>query len=233
MVDSKRAKTIPKHLIATAALLATSLIVCNIAFITSNGWARLCWGVLGYGALFLAYKLAELKLADIGLATSNLTRGLKFGGYIILIILAGLLLVFLLHRGIYKDSRYHHSLAAALSSSLILLPLKTVFFEELAFRGVLLGMLLKFRKGRRFATLASSIAYGLWHISSATKISSPDIGGIVIPQILIVLVVVVVTTLAGILFCELRWRSKSLIAPISVHWFINGFATILAALSWA
>jgi membrane protease YdiL (CAAX protease family) len=37
------------------------------------------------------------------------------------------------------------------------------------------------------------------------------------------------TAAAGVLFCELRRRSGSLLAPIGLHWAVNGLGVLVTA----
>ncbi|HEX7538425.1 MAG TPA: CPBP family intramembrane glutamic endopeptidase [Dermatophilaceae bacterium] len=48
-----------------------------------------------------------------------------------------------------------------------------------------------------------------------------------------VLATIAFTTLAGIVFAELRRRSGSLVAPIGLHWATNGFGVLAATRVWA
>lgn len=221
-----------KSLYILAALVA-SLTVFNFAFVPATGWLRLFWNLSGYAVLLVVYKLAGLSLADIGLDKKYLKSGLIYGGSIVLLIAGVLGLTLIVNPAMFSDPRYHQSLSSALYASLVLLPLKTVFFEELAFRGILPALLMKFKNNRWFATIISSLGFGLWHITSAATIGSYHIGAsIVVPKLLVILAVWLFTSVAGVILCELRWRSKSLVAPTVVHWFINGAGMILAALSW-
>ena len=214
------------------ALLALILLAGNLTFASSAGWARAVWQILGFAGLAAIYYFSRLKTSDIGLGRKNFVSGLKYSAWIILGIFAAMLLVFAVDPGAYKDPRYHHELSTALYSSLLILPLKTVIFEELAFRGILLGLLLK-RTTRSWAIGVSSLMFGLWHVSSATNMHQVSfLGHRALPSIVIVIPTVLITALAGVFFCELRLRSKSLVAPIAVHWFINGAAIVFAALSW-
>ncbi len=214
-------------------LLVLVLFACNLAFISSNGWARVLWELIGLAGLFFIYWLGRLRLADVGLEQKNILKGLKYSGWAVLAIFLVLLIVFLVDSSAYKDPRYHHTLATALYSSLLILPLKTVIFEELVFRGVMLGLLLR-STSRNWAIAVSSMLFGLWHIGSSTNIHEVSfLGHITLPSIVVVIPTVLITSLAGVVFCELRLRSKSLVAPIAVHWFINGAAVVFAALSWS
>lgn len=210
-----------------------TLIVCNVTFVTTAGWSRVVWELFGFACLLTTCRLANFTLDDIGLKPANIKTGLRYAGLVIAIIAAGALLIFFVDRQFFKDPRYHHTLSVALYASLVLLPLKTVLFEEISFRGIFPAFILRFKKSRWTATLLSSLAYGIWHVSSARAIGSYNIGDhIIVPKTLVIMVALLATTLAGIVLTELRWRSKSLVAPIVVHWFINGFAIILAALAW-
>jgi membrane protease YdiL (CAAX protease family) len=41
------------------------------------------------------------------------------------------------------------------------------------------------------------------------------------------------TGLAGVVFCELRRRSGSLLASAGLHWATNGLGVLVAAAVWA
>jgi len=228
MEESKKTKIQEtQKLYISLALLITLLILCNQIFPSSTGWSRLFWSTVGYVGLYAIYRLANLTLDDIGLKYSNIKNGLKYAGLLCLIIFTGLLIAFLIDRSAFRDTRYHHNLPTVIYASFVLLPLKTVIFEELAFRGLLLALLLKLKNNRYFAVILSSLMFGLWHVRSA------DAGNLILPSLLSTVFVVTITTVAGIIFCELRLRSKSLIAPITLHWFINAAATLFAAISWS
>ena len=110
--------------------------------------------------------------------------------------------------------------------------LLTVIPEEFAFRGVLLAA------GRgiwsdRGAALATSVLFGLWHISPTLNTmnqnhqlddATTSTGG----TILLVCGTVLATFVAGLVFCWLRLRSRSLVAPIIAHLATNGVALVVA-----
>jgi membrane protease YdiL (CAAX protease family) len=206
--------------------LVTTLAVFNITFVNSAGWAKVLWDMAGWLVLFLIYKWAGLSLNDVGLSSKNFRLGLKYAGAAILVVLLVLGAVFLVHKTVFNDPRYHQGHGQALYAALILVPLKTVLFEELAFRGLLPALILKIKNSRRAATIISSVLFGLWHVSTAGGV---DPGS----SFLTILGVVIITSLAGAVFCELRWRSGSLVAPIAAHWAINGLAIMFASLSWS
>ena len=110
--------------------------------------------------------------------------------------------------------------------------LLTAIPEEFAFRGVLLGSALK-RWGPRRASLVTSVLFGLWHIAPTLHTMSDNHvfrgeASSVAGQVLLVLGAIVVTFVAGLVFCWLRLRSGSLVAPVMAHVATNGLALTVA-----
>jgi membrane protease YdiL (CAAX protease family) len=175
--------------------------------------------------------------AELGLARSTWRTGLRYavaaaGAVVVVVTLAALLP---LTRTAFLDDRYRNDAGAALRYALLAVPLLTVVPEELAFRGVLLALISK-PYGRRAGTIWSSVLFGLWHITSSLGLSSDNaavsehLG--THAQVLGVVGAVLATTVAGLVFCWLRWRSGSLLAPIGLHWAVNGVAVLAAAAVW-
>ena len=110
--------------------------------------------------------------------------------------------------------------------------LLTVVPEEFIFRGVLLAW------GReswsaRGAALASSVLFGLWHISPTLRTMSQneqldETTTTVVSEFMIVAGSVATTFIAGLLFCWLRLRSRSLLAPVIAHLSTNAVALVFA-----
>jgi membrane protease YdiL (CAAX protease family) len=212
------------------ALLLAILVVSNLAFVHSHGWSRLGWQVFGYGGLLLVFKVAGLSPADVGLSKARLGSGLKYGLLAVAIILAVLLVTFLVKQSVFHDDRYHQGLRAALSTALVFVPLKTVIFEEFAFRGILPALLKDLGTKQWAILVVSAVLFGLWHITTAPKGSNVSIGNF--SNYFILGTVFLTTFLGGAVFYWLRYHSDSLLASIIVHWCINGTSIVLAALSW-
>jgi membrane protease YdiL (CAAX protease family) len=102
------------------------------------------------------------------------------------------------------------------------IPIATVVLEELAFRGVLAGLLTRVTSPGR-ALLWTSLVFGLWHVSPSQFTSLADAGG--------ALGTVAGTAAAGAVFLLLRRRSGSLAAPMLAHWGTNGLAFLVAWLT--
>ena len=135
----------------------------------------------------------------------------------------------------FLDRRGDMSVAAALFEATVPVFVGTVLLEEFAFRGVLWGMVNRLR-GPQYATAVSSIAFGLcmscrrMAFSARTGPSASARSG---PEVaLVVALAVALAALAGVVFCELRRRSGSLLAPIGLHWATNGLGYVLSALAW-
>ena len=100
--------------------------------------------------------------------------------------------------------------------------------EELAFRGVIFGAWARL-SGAVHAAIGSSVVFGLWHIRPAIELLDVnDLAGSVGPRIAAVTAAVILTAGAGLFFCFLRIRSRSLLAPVLAHATINSLATVAA-----
>ncbi|MBB2944541.1 hypothetical protein FB565_004270 [Actinoplanes lutulentus] len=97
-------------------------------------------------------------------------------------------------------------------TAILEIPLATVVFEEIAFRGVL-WTLIDRQHGPVWATGVTAVLFGLWHIS-------PD------PALRSQLGTVAFTTIAGVAFGLLRDVSGGLLAPVAVHWAANGLGVL-------
>jgi len=183
---------------------------------------------------------AGLSWAELGLGPGTWRGGLRWAGAVIavvaVVLAAGAALP--LTRAAFRDSRYHLDLAQALLTAIAAIPLGTVLLEEVAFRGVLWGLFRRLR-GTVAATAASSALFGVWHVlpSLGLAASNEAVGGAVGTgrpgQEVTVLGTVLFTAAAGVVFCELRRRSGSLLAPAGLHWAVNGLSVLASAAVWA
>jgi len=190
--------------------------------------------------LLLIGRMAGLTRAELGLGRQALLRGMQIAAVaavtVAIVYAVGVAIPFT--RGAFRDTRYRLGLRAALYTSLVAIPLGTVLFEEVAFRGVLWGLLAR-DSGVFAATAVSSCLFGLWHVLPAmdlarthTSVRGHKTAGRR-RVALTVLATIAFTTLAGIAFAELRRRSGSLVAPIGLHWATNGLGVLAVARVWA
>jgi len=116
-------------------------------------------------------------------------------------------------------------------NALVVVPFGTVLLEEVAFRGVLLAMASS-RWGWGWGVAVSSLAFGLWHILPSLVMHQSNagvaqtLGTGVRAQVVSVVLSVVGTALAGVVFCWLRIASGSLLAPMGLHWATNGLGFV-------
>jgi uncharacterized protein len=183
--------------------------------------------------------LAGLGWADLGLGRGTWARGLRWAGVAIGIVAFGYAVALALPavRPALLDHRADFTVGVALVQATFPVMLGTVILEELAFRGVLWGLLCRLR-GPTTATVVSSTLFGLWHVLPTLGLTGNNAAaGLVFgagPGATAAAVIfgVVSTTLAGVVFCELRRRSGSLLAPLGLHWATNGLGYVCAAIAW-
>jgi membrane protease YdiL (CAAX protease family) len=215
------------------AVLALFNVARSLGLLGPPGYAYASVSLLT-GALVLIAWTAGATRADLGLDPADTRAGVRYGagasGIVLLVLIVAALLP--ATNGFLHDSRAHISgwrLLFQLAVSILLL---TAVPEEFAFRGVLLGSALRLWGPFR-ASLITSVLFGLWHIlptlhtmrdNRAVAGASASIAG----QVLVVLGSVTVTFVAGLIFCWLRLRSRSLIAPVMAHVATNGLALAVA-----
>ncbi|MCU0268485.1 MAG: CPBP family glutamic-type intramembrane protease [Acidimicrobiales bacterium] len=133
---------------------------------------------------------------------------------------------------LFDDDRADVSAAGLLWQIAVVTLVATVIPEELAFRGILLGAGRR-AWGRRAAVVTSSALFGLWHITPTLSTAAGnqavgDATGTTAGRVAVVLGAVAVTFVAGLVFCWLRLRSRSLLAPVLAHLSTNTIAFVAA-----
>jgi membrane protease YdiL (CAAX protease family) len=213
-----------------------------VGLLAYNSWIQL---VPGHNALYVPLNLAATALlaliavragltsSDLGLEESTRRRGLVLGLQVSAVVAAALVIAIAvppLH-GLFADARIAEITPALLAyRALIRIPLGTALFEEFAFRGVLFGAWLRIAT-ERTAAVASSVVFGLWHIRPALDLlDANQIAATSLGRAGAVAAAVLFTSVAGFLFCLIRVRSRSLIAPVVVHAATNSLALVAAAL---
>lgn len=226
-----------------AVVVIAGLVLLNVVDIRVPH-ASLVAGPLGVAALTGLARFAGLSWQDLGLGPRTWRRGFRWAVILVLavavVITVGAWLP--LTRDAFRDVRYRLDLGSALLTAFVLIPVGTVLVEELAFRSVLWGLLARARSAT-FATLISSVLFGLWHVLPSLRLASDSsliadaVGGsssqCAAAQVLAVLGAVVFTTLAGVVFCELRRRGGSVLPSAGLHWAANALSVLASAAVWA
>lgn len=211
-----------------AVLVVTDVVLTHESLLPTIGVAVV--------ATLLVVVLAHrngLDRGGFGFAPGSAARGLRWAGVAILVVAVAVSVFAALpwSESALDDVSTPTSPAAALVRVTLVIPLRTVLLEEIAFRGALWGVLER-RLGHVRATGWSSLAFGFWHVPDALRLARENtaieaaVGSSSLALVALVAGVVAVTALAGVVFCELRRRSGSLLAPIGFHWATNSAATI-------
>ena len=223
---------------AIAVVIAFLLLVNVIDVRVAH--ASLVLGPAGAAGLLALARWAGLDWAELGLGAGTWRRGLAWAG----VEIGAVAVVFAVGaalpatRDSFRDARYHLGWGGALLTAFVLIPVGTVLFEEVAFRGVLWGLLRRWR-GTWTATIVSSALFGLWHVLPSLHLATDNqaigstVGTSTSGRVVAVLGTVLFTALSGAVFCELRRRSGSLLASAGLHWATNGLGVLAAAAVWA
>lgn len=222
-----------------AVVVVAVLAVLNVVDI-GVPHASLVAGPLCAAALLALARFAGLSWRDLGLGPGTWRPGMRWAAVVIaamgLVIAAGAAVP--LTREAFRDTRYRLDLGHALLTALVLIPVGTVLLEEVAFRGVLCGLLRRVR-GTGTATVVSSVLFGLWHVLPSLGLAADNqaisgtVGRGASTRAGTVLATVLFTALAGVVFCELRRRSGSLLASAGLHWAANALGVLASAAVWA
>ena len=219
-------------------LVVVVLALTNLIAHFTTPWASVATVPAAAVGLVLLLRFNGLGWAELGLGRDHWKSGAAYAlgamALVVTVIAVGVLLP--LTRPMFMNNHYA-TMSGALVASMIIIPLQTVIPEELAFRGVLHGALNR-AWGFRGVAVAGSLLFGLWHIATSLGLTSSNVGftrlfgGGVVGMLAGVTLAVIATAMAGFVFSWLRRRSGSLIAPIALHWSLNGLGALAAALVW-
>lgn len=214
------------------------LAIANLIAHFTTAWANIATVPAVAVGLLLMVRARGLGWAELGLGREHWRSGARYAaaaaGLVLTVIAVGALLPWT--RPMFLNDHYA-TLSGALVASMIIIPLQTVIPEELAFRGVLHGALDR-AWGFRGVAAAGSLLFGLWHIATSMGLTSGNVGftrifgGGVFGMLAGIVLAVLATAAAGFIFTWLRRRSGSLIAPIALHWSLNGMGALAAAVVW-
>ncbi len=226
------------HVHLDIAVVVAVLVLTNLIAHFTTPWASIATVPAAAVGLAILMRARGLDWADLGLGRAHWRSGLGYAlgavAVVAAVIAAGILLP--MTRPMFLNNHYA-TISGALIASMIVIPLQTVIPEELAFRGVLHGALNR-AWGFRGVALGGSLLFGLWHVATSLGLTSNNVGftrlfgGGFAGMLAGVTLAVLATGAAGFVFSWLRRRSGSLIAPIALHWSLNGLGALAAALVW-
>jgi uncharacterized protein len=220
------------------AVVVVVLVLTNLIAHFTTPWASIAAVPAAAVGLLTLVRCNGLGWAELGLGREHWKSGLGYAliavAVVASVISVGVLLP--MTRPMFMNNHYA-TISGALIASMVIIPLQTVIPEELAFRGVLHGALNR-AWGFRGVALAGSLLFGLWHVATSLGLTSNNVGftrlfgGGIVGMLAGVTLAVSATAAAGFVFSWLRRRSGSLIAPIALHWSLNGLGALAAALVW-
>jgi uncharacterized protein len=185
-------------------------------------------------AALAAATASGLTASDLGLRRDRLRAGLGWGSAAAAPVVAALGLAALTPatRPLLDDQRIAGLDRRQLAYDVLLrIPVGTVAWEEIAFRGVLRAALRRVL-AEPAATAVGSAVFGLWHIRpTAEALAANRLAAGRGTRILAVTAVAAGTAGAGALLCLLRERSGSLAAPVLLHLAANGTGALASALA--
>ena len=197
-------------------------------------WAYVPWGLaLSAVLITISVRLDGSTAADLGLARRDVGSGLRWGGLvfglILLVYVAGIAMPWT--RDLFRDARASSELAGLLQRALWAVPLGTVLPEEIAFRGALLTTF-RHRTSPLRAAMLSSVLFGFWHVLPSWNLNESNVavgdeigrGGL--GRAIAIVGAVLATAVAGMVFCWLRQRSRSLVAPMLLHLATNSLGYV-------
>jgi uncharacterized protein len=220
------------------AVVVAVLALSNLVAHFTTPWASVATVPAAAVGLLILLRARGLGWAELGLGRDHWKSGIGYAlaavAVVVTVIAIGALLP--LTRPLFLNNNYA-TISGAVIASMIIIPLQTVIPEELAFRGVLHGALNR-AWGFRGVAAAGSLLFGLWHIATSLGLTSSNVGftrlfgGGIAGEVAGVVLAVAATAVAGFVFTWLRRRSGSLIAPIALHWSLNGLGALAAAVVW-
>jgi uncharacterized protein len=220
------------------AVVVVVLALTNLVAHFTTPWASVATVPAAAVGLLVLLRSRGLGWAELGLGREHWKTGVGYAAAAVALVLTVLAVGALLPwtRPMFMNDHYA-TVSTALIASMVIIPLQTVIPEELAFRGVLHGALNR-AWGFRGVAAAGSLLFGLWHVATSLGLTKGNVGltrlfgGGFGGELAGVLVAVAATAAAGFIFTWLRRRSGSLLAPIALHWSLNGMGALAAALVW-
>ncbi len=211
-------------LILAVANVMSNRVVPSALYVPWN--ASVAIGLIALGRRFES---------DRRLGLAEWKRGFQFGMVLVVATVAILLMGLAMPavNDLFQDRRVDSGVATLLYQTLIRIPLGTVLLEEIAFRSVL-PALVAARSGVVRGSVVASIVFGLWHVLPALNINTVNpvaadvFGDGIAGKVAAVTFAVLGTFLAGLWFCLIRYRSRSVLAPMLAHVATNSIGFTIA-----
>jgi membrane protease YdiL (CAAX protease family) len=231
----------PARFLSPGFLLAVFLFIYNnsVNFIPPTLHAPLyVW--MNLGVLLLIWILSkhylDLTPRDIGWTRHNIGKSVLYGlGVSALVVLPFVILLWLLPvLGFSVKTPRLETVAQDIFwwRILIRIPIGTAFFEEMLFRGIFYGYLMK-KKSQVRTIFITSLFFGFWHIMPAIRVVSRDLQTTApFPFVGLWLLLILGSIVGGILFAWIRYRTKNIAGCVLAHALINVLSLLGAFVIW-
>ena len=220
---------------AFAAALVVALTVWNNVVVNrlpgyTSGYVVA--NVAAAAVLLAVARAAGLSWDELGFGRRHLAAGARWGAICFAVVVAAYLaaLALRLTRPLLADDRIAGLDAGEIAYRAVIgIPLGTVLWEEVAFRGVLLAVLARLLPIRA-AVITSAAVFGVWHVRpTLSALAENDLAGGPLLTAVAVVLGCVATAVAGALLAWLRVRTGSLLAPFLLHVATNVTGVLVAA----
>lgn len=195
------------------------------------GW-YVATNVVAAVALLAAARAAGLSWEELGLAPRRFAAGVRWGAACFVLVAAAYATAVAVPdlRPLLGDARIARLDRVEIAyHALVRIPLGTVLWEEVAFRGVLLAALARVLP-LRSAVGVSALVFGVWHVRpTLSALAINDLAQGPVQVGLGVLLGCLGTAAAGVLMSWLRLRSGSMLAPALLHLATNSLGVLAAA----
>ncbi len=182
--------------------------------------------------LLVSARAAGLSWEELGLARRRAAAGARWGTACFAVVAAAYLVTLTVPAGrpLLTDARMAGLDGGELAYQvLVRIPLGTVLWEEVAFRGVLLAVLTRVLSVRA-AVAVSAVVFGVWHVRpTLSALTANGLGDGALLTGLALLLGCVATAAAGVVLAWLRLRTGSLLAPALLHLATNSLGALAAA----
>lgn len=178
----------------------------------------------------------NLTNVDLGWRKDNLARSLLLGlGLTVIIILLFLFLLWLLPiigLNIGPPRLPISSRLDLLWRIIIRIPLGTALFEEVLFRGIFYGYIIR-NVSTQKTVLVTSLFFALWHITAAFETVRYNFQiGAVLFGIGLWLIFLISSFIAGLLFGWIRYKGRNITGCILAHALINSLSLVIIFWVW-
>jgi membrane protease YdiL (CAAX protease family) len=217
------------HLVAILALAGYANVVANEVLDAS-------WDIpFNLGVLAVAVLVARragTTWTSMGLRPDRVKRGLMVGGSVIGVIVVGMAVAIAIPatRELFRDERIiNNSIPWVLFQAFVRVPFATALYEEVLFRGIVFGMLVR-RRSPLVAGLITSLLFGLWHVLPTLQTLETNPGGDLFTGAIGITVAIAGTiagtAIAGLGFLWIRLYANSTYASVLAHIGANSVAML-------